>query len=265
MENMALVLLIIGFSVLIFSVWTFLLVKRHIRQFRNNFRHSSSLTDERYFELKSKQEYIIAASAILFAVISFLGFSSLKDIKSEINNQLSIEKKRLEELNNSADSTHQNFYGLQLKGKTLEDSVRSAMFLVSALKSRIGLVLDKDVIRQNIFIIDPLKMGDFPHVKEKGKEDFRQVKFKDLFTISGEKLPLFKTPPSIICFSISNSSLLVSDVTTEGFIINPQGYTFSSSETSKSVIAGDHIMFSVWISQKKTGRDFSDDFSSDFR
>lgn len=265
MENLSIILLIIGISVLIFSIWNHILIKRHLKQFKNNYRQVSSLTDEKYFELKSKQDYIIAASAIIFAVLSFIGFSSIKDIKTEMNLQMAEEKKKIESLNSSADSTNNSFKGLNLKGKDLQDSVRSAMNLVDALKLRVGSILGKDVIKQNIFIVDPLKIGDFPHSKEKYFEDFRVVKFKDLMTISGQKLPIFKVPPSIMCFSTTSSSIIVKDVTAEGFKINPQGYSYLATESSKAVIEGDEVKFSLWISQKKSGGDFNDDFSDDFK
>ena len=264
MENLSIILAVIGLSVLIFSIWNHILIRRHLNQFRNNYRHNSSLTDEKYFELKSKQDYIIAASTIIFALISFVGISSIKDIKSEINSQMESEKKKIEALNTSADSTNKSFDGLKLKGKDLQDSVRSALSLVDALKVRVGGILEKDVIKQNIFIVDPLRIGDFPHSKEKDLENYRIIKFKELETISGQKLPIFKVPPSIICFSTTSSSLIVKDVTTEGFKITPDGYSYLVTEASGAVIAGDEVKFSLWISQKKPKGSFDESFSNDF-
>ena len=62
-------------------------------------------------------------------------------------------------------------------------------------------------------------MGDFPRSTEKDMEDFRVIKFKNLKTISGQNLPTFSAPPSIVCFSTTNSSIFVIDVTKDGFEI----------------------------------------------
>jgi hypothetical protein len=113
MESLSVIMATIGASVLIFSVWNHVLIRRHLKGFRNNHRHTSSLTDEKYFELKSKQEYIIAASAIIFAVLSFIGFSSIKDLRSELNTQIENDIKRLDTLKRSADSTTHTYLNLK--------------------------------------------------------------------------------------------------------------------------------------------------------
>lgn len=250
---------------MVFTIWNHLSLRKHLKNFKNNYRHQSSLTDEKYFELKSKQEYIIATSAIIFALLSFVGISSIKELKAEIETQVQAERRKINSIDSTAEKTHKNLAGLQLSGKDLKDSIRSAMNLVEVLKSRVISISNKDVIKQNIFIIDPLKMGDFPHSNEKYFEEFRIIKFKDLLTVNGQQLPIFKVAPSIVCFSTSFSSLIVKDVTAEGFKIKPDNFLVSSSEKSKSIIDGDEIKFSVWISQKSSGKEFSDDFSDDFK
>jgi hypothetical protein len=264
MENLSIILIIIGVSVLIFSVWGHILLRKHLKSFKNSFRHVSTLTDERYFELKSKQEYIIAASTIIFAVLSFIGFSSIKEIKSEINSQMATEKSRIDSLNNSANITKGSYSDLEIRGKDLADSVRNAMRFVAALKGRIGKISEKDVIRQNIFIVDPLRLGDFPHSKEKNLEDFRVVNFKNLRSISGQVLPSFNIPPSIVCFSSNGAIISIRDVTTEGFKINPFSYSVFVTEDSKVSNTDSDVRFSVWISQKNNAKSFSDEFSDEF-
>jgi hypothetical protein len=136
MESLSVIMATIGASVLIFSVWNHVLIRRHLKGFRNNHRHTSSLTDEKYFELKSKQEYIIAASAIIFAVLSFIGFSSIKDLRSELNTQIENDIKRLDTLKRSADSTTHTYLNLNVQGRTLQDSFRAALSIVDVIRSR---------------------------------------------------------------------------------------------------------------------------------
>lgn len=266
MEKISTIILpTIGLAVLLFSYWGFRLIQKHVKRFNIGYKFPHSLTDEKYFELKARQDYIIASSAIVFTVITFIGYSSIEGIKKEMNSQMTSEIKRLDSIRNSANETLINFSDIEIKGKTLQDSVRSAMNLVSVLKSRMAQIFEKDVINQNIYIVDPLKIGDFPHDTKQNNEDFRVIKFKDLLTVSGQKLPIFKNPPSIVCFSTNNATLYVTDVTVDGFKVNPAGFSYLVTESSPQVEAGDHIKFSVWISQKKGEREFSDDFSKDFK
>lgn len=264
MDKISIVLAIIGFSVLIFSYWSFRLIQKHVRRFNNSHKFSQSLNDEKYFELKARQDYIIASSAIIFAVLSFVGFASIKDIKTEMNEQMSAETKRLNKLNSSASETLTSFQGIEIKGNDLQDSMRSAMELVSILKNRVGQIFRKDIINQNIFIVDPFKINDFPLVNNNEPEGYREIKFKRLTTISGQKLPIFTIPPSVMCFSIDGTTVFITEITTEGFKVSPQTFLSIAVEDSKTDINPSSKKFSLWISQK-SGKDFSDDFSADFK
>lgn len=260
MEKLSLILIFIGLSVFIFSLWSFLSIKKHLKQFKNNYKFSSSLTDEKYFELKSRQEYIIAISAVIFSIISFIGYTSIDNIRKDISKQLDQEK---EKINITYDSANQNLSGLEIRGKTVQDTLRSALERLAMLNRGIKALYNKDVINQNIFIVDPLRFNDYSLIDK--KNGIREVKFKDLRTVSGDKLPIFKSPPSIICFSISNSSsLAVSKVTTDGFQIGfPRSYAIVTEDAPSDP---QDIKFSVWISQKPPEkRDFDESFSNDFK
>lgn len=252
MEYISIILTVIGFAVLIFSIWSFLLVRTHIR---NKWTHeiTGSMADEKYYELKSKQEFIIATSTIIFALISFIGFSSISEIKKNLNEQIAIERQKVDSLTKVANSSIDN---LELRGKDYKDSVLQGLKLLKDLRKRYIDLSDKDIIRQNVFIVDDLKIGDFKKVDY----FFRIVNFKDLRTVSGQKLPEFKTPPSIIVFSSTSSELRVDEVSQSSFKISP----FMSTE-SKIAKTEEDIRFSIWFSQKPSPSAFSTDFSKEFK
>lgn len=251
MESLSIILGIIGVSVLIFSIWNHFLIRRHLKKFNGSFRHSSSLTDEKYFELKSKQEYIIAASAIVFAVLSFIGFSTFKDLKSELYSKIEDQIKRLSVLDSSARNTSKTFIDLNVQGRTLQDSFRSALNLVDVLKNRVASISNKDIIKQNIFIIDPFNVERFPLSKGKNDNGYRIVKFNQLTTASGVKLPDFRTAPSVFCFSNISSSVAIKEITAEGFKVNPNAFQFLALESSISDNDLGSSTLSLWISQKE--------------
>jgi hypothetical protein len=247
MNGISIILTVVAISIFVFSAWSFILLRKHLRQFKGNYKHSSSLTDEKYFELKSKQEYIIAVSTVIFALFSFIGYSSIDNIKKDIKAQVEEEMKKVAALR---DSANQNL-----------DSARSGLEIVNLLKNRVKQISSKDVIKQDIFIVDPLKIGDFPEVKQ----GFRLIKFKDLTTISGQKLPIFKVPPSLMCFSNSSRNIFITDITTESFKINPIRTVYLATEDSDAEPNIKDNKISLWISSKKNAREFSDDFNDDFK
>lgn len=258
MEKFLSVLTLIGFVVLVFSAWSFHILRRHLKQFKNNYQHSSSLTDQKYLELKTRQEFIIASSTIIFALITFLGISSYDDMKSELDSQLKQQKDSIQVLSKRA---MDDYLGLQEIGTTYKDSVYNTLKMVSVLNKKMKELSAKDVLNQNIFIIDPLRMGDFPEDKnDKWGEGFRVIKFSSLTTISGQKLPVFKIPPSVICFSSNLGGLSIKEITNDGFILQLHSF-YPSSPTDQ----GENVKFAAWISQKPEGRSFNEDFSKEFR
>lgn len=258
MNNLSIILLIIGISVFVFSLWGFMLLKRHLRQFKGNYRHSSNITDEKYHELKARQDYLISVSAIIFALLSFIGYTSINNIKKDLSDQVEAERRSFNSLRDTAQGDLEN---LKITGKNYEDSVRSALQLVSVLKNQIGRISSKDVIKQNIYIVDPLVLGKFILDKSNSNVDYRIVYFKDLITISGQKLPEFTAPPSIICFSKSSSLLMVDDITRKSFKIRADMILGTSPDRASD---GSDVKFSLWISQKPNIGDFDkNDFSSD--
>ena len=278
MEQLSIILIIIGAAVLIFSIWSHLIIRNHINKYNASGRVSQGLNDAKFFELKSRQDYIVAASALIFAVISFIGYGSITDIKSDLKKQFADETKRMDSSYNAqkakldtmagvADETNRTFSGLKIVGKDLKDSMRSALSLVSFLKNRVGQISKKDVIRQNLFIVDALRVGDFPDVQVKGFGEFKYVAFNKLTTISGQKLPVFSEAPSIVVFSRDGAMLTVKNLTNEGFSITPNMGMYLTAEEAKvpENENGNNIRFTVWISQKGDSSSFSDGFSDDFK
>jgi hypothetical protein len=235
----------IGISVLVFSIWSHILIRRHLRQFRNNHRFQSSLTDQHYFELKSRQEYIVAASAVIFSLITFLGFQSIKEIKDDLNKEMESERTALKKIRLQAQNALRDYQALDSLTGDYSDSVNYAFKNVSQLNTKINSIYKKNIIQQSIFITQRVNLKNIPG----DKYEVRTVYFKDLVTISGERLPTFTTPPNIICTSNSNAWIFVSNVTTTSF------KTMIGSSTSTEPITDEQeqkrpVFVEIWISSK---------------
>jgi len=258
MEKLSLILVLIGLSVFIFSLWSFLLIKRHLRHLRAHGRHLSSLTDEKYFELKAKQEYLLAISAVIFSIIAFIGYTSIDNIKNDINNRLMAEVNKLDTLNKRTDET---FMGLEIRGKTYQDSIESAFKVLAHLNHRIKQLFAKDVITQDIYIVDPLRIGDFPRDKsDVHDEHLHEIKFSSLRTVNGKRLPVFKERPSVICIANSMGSVRIREIFVDRFIVQLESF-FPKNPNDR----GDNVTFTAWISQRPSKTEFNGDFSDEFR
>jgi len=245
MEKLSVVLILIGVCILIFSIWNFFSLKKHLRQFKNNYRKTSSLTDEKYYELKSKQEYIIAVSAIIFSIISFIGYTSIDNIKTDMSDRLKAEIAKIDTLNKKA---NENYSGLEIRGKTYGDSVQSALKLVVVLNQKMKQLFEKDVITQNIYIVDSLRIGDFPKEKtgtNQYDEGYHVIKYNILKTINGKRLPVFKSRPSIICMASSIGSVKLKEIQNDRFVVQLESYLPKNDKDR-----GDDVTFTAWISQK---------------
>ncbi len=98
MENVSWILIIASCFIFIFSFWSFLLIKRHIKKFEKDRILSQGIDDKRYFELKANQQYIISSAAFLLAVIAILGWHSVNDVKEDLNSQFLTEKNKMDSL-----------------------------------------------------------------------------------------------------------------------------------------------------------------------
>jgi hypothetical protein len=249
MSKLIYILITIGIISSIFSALAYIQIWRHIRQFKSNYRFTSSLTDQKYFELKTRQDFIISIGSILIALLTLIGYGTLNDIKKEYEDQAAVGRNQVDSLTRESIKKYLTLDTLTDKFKS---TIKQGLLTVSVLKQKVIEISKKDVIRQNIYIIDPLRTGDY----KQDQEEFRTIYFKDLLTISGKHLPNFSTPPSLICFSTTFAVMIVKDVTSESFKVR-------SDITSDPT--GENIKFSIWVSQKPNNSDFSNDFSPDFK
>lgn len=257
MEKLSLILVIIGLAVFIFSFWGFVTVRKLSRQIKAD--KINEISVEKYFELKSRQDYIVAVSAIVFSIITFIGYSSIDNIKKDISEKLDTELDRIDQFTKKAD---QDFSGLELRGKDYQDSVNNAFKLLASLQARMKFLYSKDVISQNIYIVDPIRVGDLKKYPEDPKTgmEFYEVKFSNLKSINGNGLPYFKSPPTVLVASNGVSSFKLKEVFEDRFTIYLESY-LPQNEKDK----GESATFSVWISQKPSESSFNSDFSDDFK
>lgn len=83
---------IILFALIVFIIWN----RYNFKSLINKNANDQKLNDSRYYELKNKQDFIMALGSVILFIVGFLGFQSIKEVKSDIINSM---KKNLDSVN----------------------------------------------------------------------------------------------------------------------------------------------------------------------
>lgn len=237
------ILIAIGAVILVFAVWNRVTINRHLRNFAA--RSSSPLTDDKYFELRSKQEYIISISAIIVSLATFFGYQGLQTIKEELNTELQEQKKILDSVKNEAKAALSDYINLRKNTTHYSDTVISSLEDVRKLKSQIQSISLKNIIQRGIYLVDGLKINDFPFHSDSLNH---VILFANLKTFSGNNLPKFSTSP--IVFIVGSSTLAkdayISHITSTSFEI----YGFLISGKNNGSKGQKEVTFDLMIMSK---------------
>lgn len=217
-------------AILIYFTWSYLtLVKLRKRNSGNDI-----FDNEKYYELKYKSEFLIAAFTLATGAFAFLGYNSLENIEYNIQKQFF---NKTTELDSSYSSNKRNIDSLNSKASKMDSLVKqvnstatlaekksSASRLVSekikkdqsSLEKTIASINDKNKLIDNFYIVK-----NQYYVRSDGEKN--TYKFSELKTSSEDKLPEFSIAPAITVSSLSEIGFFVTDINTEHFSIQPDG------------------------------------------
>lgn len=219
---MTLTFILLTIIVIGFNIWNII----NINGIKKDATKTYVLNDAKYWELKYKIQYLITATSIILFVAAYLGYQSVRDVKNDLKNEfqssLDSSKRDLsrifetQKILNSkmaaADSSilqaEDAILGLMGREKNLSGSLSMSKSNLSQLMERITEINSKNILQQNIYIVD-----NVPYSIDQYWE-FKKYYFKDLTSNTGQPLPLFNKPPFI--FSVSN-----------------QGFTFALRKITK--------------------------------
>lgn len=238
MEYMFIILIVVVFSVLVFTIWNII----SLRELKSS-RNYKELNDPRYYELKYKMEFLVAVFSIIVSLVGLLGYNSIQNAKDEV--KISLNKdldsiqtnlSAIEKTINEKDSLVKN---LIAKTNYLNDDISTSASKVKVqnkelnlLRRRIEIINDKNILKKNFYVISSIKY------KNTGPP--KAYSFKSLTTSNGDRLPEFKFPPVVIPANESSNLLEVIKVTTEEFTISSTG--FSTDESNSDTLKASFII-----------------------
>lgn len=212
--------------------------------YKNGVKGDQVLVDEKYFELKYNINLLKSISAILIFVVSFLGYSSYKDFKSEITGDLneSTEKQRneIETLTMKIDSFKNTLDTLEILRHNLQENISSYDLNMELLNNKVIRINNTLKYNPRIYVVNDLKYL----MSYYDKDSPVKVYFKDLVTSFNEKLPDFKRAP-LINVEGHSVEIYVVKVTNEYFEIT-SGSALSSGKNDPNEARG-YYTYDIWI------------------
>lgn len=242
-------LIILIISLIVFLIWNIFLYNKKVI-IRNE--------SKEFFELKYQLQFYVAVFSVLIGVLTFLGYSSYNEIVNKVKNEISkdtesskqeinskilttqnelskisFENERLREINkevlNNSEKTNDRFYTLYEQflsmNKNLYESenelqsqinnVKNAEKDLTNVKKDISEIKKIDFLNQVYLVTDI----NFREAKENVNLTLDTVYFKNLKTISGNNLPIFKKSPSLTISPYNGVQLSFKDVTKDYFTI----------------------------------------------
>ncbi len=230
MEKITIILIV---TLIIFTIWNIINVRTFKKILSNN---ENRIADDKYFELKYKTEFIIAAFSGIVFVVGYLGYGSLNNAENQLQKviqdslkiyETALKEKQLEinELGNHLDEfsfIQSNFFKEQAKFSKNQTNLRADIYRqenritagkidIDSLDKKIIAINNKNVLKQNFYLIDDYK------IIIKNETWLPRIYFKNLETNLGDKLPEFKKPPFIILKSFVYFDYPIEEITLDYF------------------------------------------------
>lgn len=215
MSLLVVILLILAILLIISIVWNFFTWSSIKKSLSSNL----PLTDTRYFELKSRNDFMTAAFTFITGTIVFLGYNSLDNIqlnlKKDITDSLNTPLKAITDLSKKVEDAKNDIERIQKANKFIDEFSKKNVYTQSELQEKydklkvnssnleqkLQAIGQKDLLKQQIYIVAGL---DF--TLQHWHEGLNPTKYfyKDMKSVSGESLPTFNKPP--IVFPITNDN-----------------------------------------------------------
>lgn len=184
--------IVLALIIIVLLIWDLNILRKIYKESQLG---NSTLSDEKYFELKYNINLVKAISAIGIFIIGFLGFSTYDGFKEEITTDLdksiNIQDSHIELINSKINSLNQTLDTLEVYKNNLEKLTISYQKNLQSINKKISSINNAARYNPRIYVVNNLKYS------YKKNENGLRIYFKDLTTIFGEKLPIFSRKPYI--------------------------------------------------------------------
>lgn len=216
-------LVVITATIVIYFIWNFISSKANPHRINND--------DIRYYELKSKNEFLVASVSLLLIVFAFFGLSTKNEIKADLENEI---KKDLSVSQKVADSTRKAFEAYKSTIDkdliTYKEVISSSIQKLEEIKKQTEQVSNStlrskkqfdnvqqtvdrisklNILKREFYIVDNQFINH--NVAVSGKP--RRIYFDTLKTQNGDNLPTFQYEPLILISNIDGGFIKINKTT----------------------------------------------------
>lgn len=239
------VIVLLLISLIALSYWNLV----SLRDIKKHNRSNKEISDDRYYELKYKIEFIVAIAVVVIGGGTLFGVNWFNDLKKDISNNFKRETDlRFDTINSKLKFVDSSINRHQINVLAYESDVNKLHSVqifaekkipyiskrISVLDHLVDTISNKNIVKLDFFIIGNLK------INTKDENTNHRFYYKDLKTIVGNKLPNFKTAPFLVTVPENDVQLNLKNNNREYFEIVLMSFS-SEVDTAK---------FSVMISQK---------------
>lgn len=208
------ILILIGIATLIYNVWNTIVLKKF---FKTSFRREQ-INDQKYWELKYKIQSLVTIFLVIVGVVGYLGISTIDDVKKtvvkEIKPQLDSTMMAVDSLRDSLKTYSLLMEDLKSNSQQVTSSLKISKNDVQSLINTINAINKKNKIQAPVYVVNNIRIDtqiDFGDPKA-------TIYFKDLITSSGDKLPSFTKPPTVVV-AANRANFYATSITPESFRI----------------------------------------------
>ncbi|KAF2331453.1 hypothetical protein [Flavobacterium nitrogenifigens] len=214
----------------VFVIMSFVSLRKIQKQ--NNQYNYNGISDDRYYELKYKLQFITSVGVIVIAVAGFFGVDKYENFVASFQKKtdsLDTKIKLFDQKIKSLDSnivkydTRINAYDIFLRKMDLSKVKFSKEMLASnkgllALKDTINNIKKRNVLDKSFYVIDNLQISNYEN--NATAEINKKFYFRDMTTIIGDQLPIFFQKPVVFVIPQSSADISLIEVTNEYIIVD---------------------------------------------
>lgn len=266
-DAVIIILVLLVITQIVFSIWNYFSLN-YLK--KKTFYANEQLNDAKYYELKSKHEFVIATISIVTTALVFLGYNSIQGMQDKLKAdydkkvesataKLTSAEIKVNDLSNGIDGKFQQvdtsfkrysnyLLKLEMSQAIINDQAEKTKNNLNNAQARINEINSKNIFKQNLYIVENLQFDIKVIDDSTESNDWKRFYFKDLRTISGDRLPEFRKPPFIVS-ALSNvgSTAAIQHITKEYFDLAT--FQYFTTENSPSLGKSDVQYFTIMISE----------------
>jgi len=171
-------LIVLAIILIILSGWNL----KSLYDLKKFNKSKQKLVDDRYYELKFKNEFITTVAIVVISVGAFFGYRA----SDEINKRADNLKTRFDSLDMSIKVKKDTINTYDSKAKDLDKKFAD-------LSNKINVISNKNIVKQDFFIADNLKFAFGTDTVETHRFYFNRLK-----TLVGDPFPVFDKTPFLV-------------------------------------------------------------------